>query len=407
MKRNMLSRIESKLLRKTNAAHLLEIDGLRVIALLPVLLHHLGERVIRVMQAKYETFNGEWIFHALPSGRLGVEIFFVISGFVISMPFIKKWIRREKWNSPNLKAYFTRRLVRLEPPYILVMLASFLAVILLDMYGIKFSDSSKSFNSEISSAASLLTSLFYLHGIVFQIFPKFNPPAWSLEIEFQFYVLAPFLLLAIFRVNRLITNKDRFLIITFLFLVLLKTAGVLLFDNNYLKFFVFNYLEFFIIGFFLAKLYFEGHFEKYHKGFLTASLIFFLGIFLAFYGDFHRSKVEGINDIFDLCRIFGISMIFYGTFSGGVGKSVFRLKWIVIIGGMCYTIYLIHLIIFQITTKILMQFYLSNDFLTNMLVYGITSLVVLFASSLIFYILIEKPFMDLSSKFRSKKEEIK
>ena len=157
------------------------------------------------------------------------------------------------------------------------------------------------------------------------------------------------------------------------------------------------------MGFLLAKLNFKGHFDEWSHSYLFSSLVFLFGVVLACYGDFYRAKVEGISTIYDIARILGVLLIFYGTFSGGLGKSVFRLKWVVIIGGMCYTIYLIHLFVFQVATKVIANFILEDSFLSNMFIYGFISIILLAISTLVFYVFVEKPFMDLSSKFKGKK----
>ena len=75
-----------------------EIDALRTYAILPVLLYHLSNSII-------------------PGGFLGVDLFFVISGFVITKTLIK-----EKYTSGQIKIvnFFLRRIKRLYPALILI-----------------------------------------------------------------------------------------------------------------------------------------------------------------------------------------------------------------------------------------------------------------------------------------------
>jgi peptidoglycan/LPS O-acetylase OafA/YrhL len=67
----------------------------------------------------------------------------------------------------------------------------------LAIYQFPNSFAAQSINLETSLAASLV----YMHQILLGGFPKLNPPAWSLEIELQFYVLAPIVLLAFIRLR--------------------------------------------------------------------------------------------------------------------------------------------------------------------------------------------------------------
>ena len=56
-----------------------------------------------------------WVEHL----RRGVELFFIISGFILGLPFAKQYLAGGK--QVRLGAYFLRRLTRLEPPYILIL----------------------------------------------------------------------------------------------------------------------------------------------------------------------------------------------------------------------------------------------------------------------------------------------
>lgn len=87
---------------------LAHIDGLRAIAVLGVVMHHI---------AKYDHHlaTSPWR-HALREGAHGVDLFFVISGFCLSYPLI---VRMHGAGDATLRVahYFARRLVRIVPPY--------------------------------------------------------------------------------------------------------------------------------------------------------------------------------------------------------------------------------------------------------------------------------------------------
>ena len=78
-----------------------EIDGLRALAVIPVILYHAG----------FKFFNG---------GYLGVDIFFVISGYLISRIIIND-IRKEKF---SIKTFYDRRVRRFLPALFAVMFFS-------------------------------------------------------------------------------------------------------------------------------------------------------------------------------------------------------------------------------------------------------------------------------------------
>ena len=88
-----------------------ELDGLRGISILLVFIHHV-------------------YFTVLPGGFLGVDIFFVLSGFLITSLLLREW---DQFGSLNLKLVYIRRALRLMPALItLVLILSAYAFIFLD-----------------------------------------------------------------------------------------------------------------------------------------------------------------------------------------------------------------------------------------------------------------------------------
>lgn len=146
-----------------------EIDGLRALAVIAVIINH---------------FNKD----ALPSGYLGVDIFFVISGYVISRSLLN---RPRQSFSEGLAAFYARRIQRLLPALIFCVVLTSLAICL--------------FNS--APGVSLQTGLTALFGasniyLYLQSTDYFAPSTdlnafthtWSLGVEEQFYLVFPFFL---------------------------------------------------------------------------------------------------------------------------------------------------------------------------------------------------------------------
>src|SRR5580692_4604220 len=100
-----------------------EIDSLRFIAIFSVFLFHLhGELLVRsggiaVLEPRYV-----WLFHGIRQGYRGVELFFVISGFILGLPFARHCLKEAP--KVRLGKYFLRRLTRLEPTYIVSFLVA-------------------------------------------------------------------------------------------------------------------------------------------------------------------------------------------------------------------------------------------------------------------------------------------
>ncbi len=149
-----------------------DIDGLRAIAILAVIVSHL---------------NGDW----LPGGFVGVDIFFVISGYVITCSILK---------SPNndylhyFSRFYIRRIKRLFPNLIVcVLVTSVLTALFIPV------QNAKGMYATGVSALIGVSNLFFINsgGDYFATPQKLNPftHTWSLGLEEQFYLFFPFIIL--------------------------------------------------------------------------------------------------------------------------------------------------------------------------------------------------------------------
>lgn len=106
-----------------------EVDGLRFFAIFSVFIYHLTGDILRHSSAlDAYTRKASAIFPATQVLNVGVQLFFVISGFILGLPFATAHLANKK--PVSLKKYFLRRVTRLEPPYIISLLLFFVLKIL-------------------------------------------------------------------------------------------------------------------------------------------------------------------------------------------------------------------------------------------------------------------------------------
>ena len=143
-----------------------DIDGLRAIAVLSVLAYHLG----------IAGFSG---------GFVGVDIFFVISGFLIT-GIVKRNVEVERF---SFYSFYARRARRLMPAMIFVIIACWISAFLM----LEPSLMGNFARSALATLAAVSNILFWQESNYFDVAARFKPllHTWSLSVEWQFYALWP------------------------------------------------------------------------------------------------------------------------------------------------------------------------------------------------------------------------
>jgi len=305
-----------------------DIDGLRAIAILSVLIFHLNP--------KY-----------LSGGFVGVDIFFVISGFLITS-LIKKEI--EETASFSFKNFYIRRVKRLLPAlfFSLILTTIFAALILspthLSSFGL----------SQISSIFSVSNFYFWIESDYFDVESKLKPllHTWSLSVEEQFYFIWPLTLILLLKVGRKIFIYSFLIFLVFfsLYLNLKFQDGNIHIINKYFT----DWKEYFENG--KSTLFFMLPFRTY-EFILGASLVwilnykinikyfydvlFIIGLILIGYSIFYLDENIIFPSYYGFIPTIGATIIIY---TGNRTRLNFILsnKIMVGIGLISYSLYLFH-----------------------------------------------------------------
>ena len=153
----------------TQGGHRGDIDGLRAVAVLPVVAYHVG-------------------IQAVPGGFVGVDIFFVISGYLITQVLVQD-IHGDRF---SLIKFYERRVRRILPALLAVLLGTF-AICAVYSLPSEFVDFSRS----LIAAAASVSNIYFWQTAGYFAAPALTKPllhTWSLAVEEQYYIFWPLLL---------------------------------------------------------------------------------------------------------------------------------------------------------------------------------------------------------------------
>jgi peptidoglycan/LPS O-acetylase OafA/YrhL len=363
-----LTQIRSMLSRETSSGRFIpEMDGLRFIAITMVVLFHLNAYLMaKTAFYEHEIAHPDWLCRAALTGSRGVELFFVISGFILALPFAAH--RLTGAPAVDLRKYYLRRLTRLEPPYVVTLFALLLLTAWLRP-------------AALPSKAHLAASLFYLHNLIYGAPSTALGVAWSLEIEVQFYLLVPILTL-LFLVRKTVMRRA---LIGVMVLFAMAAQSEVQHLNARMALSIVGYVQFFLIGFLLADIFLLEWKTPACRLFwdLIAAVAWPL-LFISL-----RSEVL-THWLFP----FLVFVVYCAAFRGPRTSRFLSRPWITAIGGMCYSIYLIHYEVISAVgrfTKRMGQFLPDSLYLAAQFV--LVGAAIVFVCG-IYFLALEKPCMS-------------
>jgi len=345
-----------------------EIDGLRAIAVGAVILYHAQITILG-----HQPFKG---------GFIGVDIFFVISGYLITSIILKELVTT---GSFSFKHFYERRIRRILPALLFVMLVSlpFAWIYLLP-------------NNLVDFSKSILYSLgfssnFYFHysGLEYSVEGLQHPflHTWSLSVEEQYYILFPIILLIIFKYFR----KHLIHILIFGFIVSLGLAEWS--SRNYPSvsfYFLHTRMWELLAGLMLA--YFEITLGHRSQNRILNLILPFIGLILIGHSILFFNNEMFHPSFYTLSPIIGVCLIIWFSNKDELFTKILSTRLFVGIGLISYSLYLWHYPIFVFAAKL----NISEGNIFIKLLMGIFVLIL----SIISYYFIEKPFRGTKIKFK-------
>ena len=310
------------------------IDGLRAIAVIAVLLYHLG-------------------FGWIPGGFLGVDLFFVISGYVITRLLLDS-IQRS--GGLDLRGFYAGRIRRLLPPLL------FMLVITAIFVGVWAPDSMRRFITDAPFAITGLMNwwLVFKHQDYFESFgrPPLLQHTWSLSVEAQYYLFWPLILLFVLKVfGKKVIPTAALAIASFsgiaLFLASIRVDQT---SNQSISHVYFG-TDTHSIGLFLGSALAVSwipqnlrlNIEKRAQDFIDFIGVFGLIGLLASFLFIQEADATAYRIAFPLVGIFGSAIIMSVVHPASRFAPILQHPVMVWIGERSYAIYLWHWIVFQVT----------------------------------------------------------
>ncbi|MFM6105737.1 MAG: acyltransferase family protein, partial [Sphaerospermopsis kisseleviana] len=229
-------------------------------------------------------------------------------------------------------------------------------------------------------------SVAYMHNIIYGSMSKINFVAWSLEVEFQFYLIAPIFLIALTKIN----NKIR----KFVLLFLLVLGGIS--ASGYISYpwikgaTIIHNFGFFIAGILAANIFvFDWKTsvkQSYFWDFMCIILVSFL-----FFPLHSRTLLMGLDEKLYLPILTYIILI--SVLKSKLINSALSQPYIYLIGGMCYSIYLYHFYVISLVGRVLLPLVESLPVWLQFTIVVVVMLPTILLASVLFFIFFEKPFM--------------
>jgi len=299
-----------------------EIDGLRALAVLPVVFFHAG----------FELFS---------RGFLGVDIFFVISGYLITSLIL----REQSLGTFSIINFYERRARRIIPALFLIMIVCIpFAIYLMQP------DDLENFGQSLVATTLISNNyLLYLTSGYWDLASEFKPllHTWSLGVEEQYYILFPILMMLAWKIG--------LKIIFFTFLLLSSLSLVHFYNLSSQDNFGFNNESFLLLtsrawqilfGAIAAIFLFKFKESKFLNSNLTSEIFSLIGIGCLIFSLFLFKESSFYQGVFSFSAVIGTLLIILFSKETTFSTRFLVMKYVVGLGLISYSLYLWHQPIF-------------------------------------------------------------
>lgn len=331
-----------------------DIDGLRAIAVIAVILYHLD-------------------FSFIPGGFIGVDIFFVISGFLITQT-IQKDILANKF---TITHFYVKRIRRIIPALFVTTFATIVfSLLILPINELK------EFFLSVLSVSTFTSNIFFWQNLdYFSVAAELKPllHTWSLGIEEQFYILFPIFMLL---TKNLMYKKILLWILIFLFLSFALSVSSIGDNHPSANFYlpVTRFWELFMGAALAVSIKYISNNSKYLNNLLALSGLLLMMLPMVLLDK--DSVFPGMNAFYPVA---GAALIIYSSTGYRTFVSVFLSnKYIRYIGLISFSLYLWHWPIIALTKNITI-----GEFSIKL---QLSILLITFILSALTYKFVEQPF---------------
>jgi len=379
--RGMGRRLRAALLRalsRTTSSGLFiaEIDGLRFLAIFAVVAFHTHNAFFPAGPPvpHWGASLKHVVSYILHSGWFAVQLFFIITGFIVALPFARHHLS----GGPPvpLGRYLLRRLTRISPPYLISLAA---------LVGVQMYVNGRDLPSLLPHFAA---HAVYLHNVIYGDinspgFVAINHVLWTLEVQIQFYLLAPLLCLVFaIRGGRWVRRAVIVAGIVAATLVLHYWWSPMLTST------LAGQVRWFLIGFLLADVYLT----EWRGAPGTTVAWDVAGVIAWLSWPFILP-----NPILSEWLMPAALLVAYmAAFRGRLLNRFFANPWIAVVGGMCFTIFMYHVTMIWSIRRFLSA-YVTGEERYNQLPWSLLQLLAVCATVALvcvpLFLLFEKPFM--------------